>query len=591
MPTTAPGEILAEVNPDDLPDAAPPAAANYREADIRGISCNFCTKFRYMGEKDGLSVGICDLYEAAVQGDHVSDGFADPMPALDREGNSVYTEYSNTERVLNELHFAGSDLEKQDNGLFRKAILRTGEWLFTPGTKGVAKKPLKIVRDGMSDPANGVIAMQEIVDNFKAGALPYVPLTLTEDDKEHPDTKAKLTRYAKGFIRDLFIQDENGVAKLIADIDVTEPDVREKIERGTLADVSSGIPFGVTRKKDGKVFGAVLEHVTLTNNPFIDELGPFGIAASDDGEPVEVANYQEQTEGEGEVTPPAEDESEVAEPEAEEVEGEDTTAPSMTFGEILTAANEALVTQHALSSDYLVTDVSPDGTLTVTNSVADTSWTVPYTITDRTVVPAAVSEWTIEEKEGQPEPIAASDTAPRQLSELEQARQLRELRLSQPSGTDNGGTEMTPTGIPALDGLELSDEASAAVQSVLQENARLRAQTREAAADSRVNELKEAGFENRPGFLKLYRQIMLSDDGGPAAVLLSDDGTQEERVTALDILDRAVTALQGSEGKVVFSDQAISSGNDNPPPATAEGENEIPVEERVAAIKTELGVK
>lgn len=147
------------------------------------------------------------------------------------------------------------------------------------------------------------------------------------------------------------------------------------------------------------------------------------------------------------------------------------------------------------------------------------------------------------------------------------------------------------TGVEVLDGLELSDEARAAIQNVLNENASLKARTREAEVDAKIDELKSAGFENRPGFLKLYRQIALSDDGGPAAVLLADDGKNETQVSAVEILDRAIDAIKGAEGKVEFSDQHLTSGNDNAPPANAEGENQIPVEDRLQAVKTELGIK
>ena len=138
-----------------------------------------------------------------------------------------------------------------------------------------------------------------------------------------------------------------------------------------------------------------------------------------------------------------------------------------------------------------------------------------------------------------------------------------------------------------LDKLELSDEQRSAIQPLLDENASLRVSTRESEADHRVGELKELGLEERPGFLTFYRDVFLSDDGGAAVVLMSDNGREKERLTALEILDKAVEALVGSDGKVMLSDQALLSGNDNKPPIDAEGEK-VPVKKRVANAREAL---
>jgi len=601
-------EMLAQVNPDAIPADAPPDAANYREADVRGVSCMSCAKFIYTGsDENDIPKGYCGLWEANVQGDHVSDGFADAGPPLDENGKEIWdVGLADNQRVLNVFHFNEADtqvVEKGGKNLFRKAILRTGHWPFTPGPNGLAKRPLTITRDGQSDPEKGIISMAEVVANFKEGVLPHVPLTLSEDDtKEHPRTKANLTKWAKGFIRDVFIEDlEDGTAKLFADIEVTEPDTREKVANGTYADVSSGIPWGVMRKSDGKLFGAVLEHVTLTNNPFIDDLGTWALAASDDEEPVEVANY----ELDGEVTPPAEgdDHPTTPPPTGDPVEPQGDPAPAegdpsgeseplgpLSFNEQRAVVQSVLHTQLGLGGDYSVEDIRGDKAI-VRNTLAETAWEVPFQIPDNDPDNASVSvtsEWST--IEGNAEPVTMSDPS-RQLTPLEKARRLRELRLSQSHDNQEGGPNMSGFDMTALDGVELSDEARSGIQNILAENEALKKRDKEASATERIKELEGMGFDQRPGFLKLYRQVMLSDDGGPAAVLLSDDGKPQEQVTALTILDRAIDAIKGAEGKVEFSDQHTSSGNDDPPPATSEGENEPSVEDRVKATKAELGIK
>src|SRR4029079_1050660 len=88
--SVSPLDMLREVNPDAVPDPAPPAAANYRTADLQGVSCAVCAKFvvtGFAGEGEAsVPKGYCSLWESLVSGDHVSDGFADPGPAFDGDG-------------------------------------------------------------------------------------------------------------------------------------------------------------------------------------------------------------------------------------------------------------------------------------------------------------------------------------------------------------------------------------------------------------------------------------------------------------------------------------------------------------------------
>lgn len=145
-----------------------------------------------------------------------------------------------------------------------------------------------------------------------------------------------------------------------------------------------------------------------------------------------------------------------------------------------------------------------------------------------------------------------------------------------------------PISAEELERLELSDETRAALSDILNENAELKARTRKSEVDARIDELKELGLNERPSALKLYREVMLSDDSGPAVVLLSEDGKEKEKLTATSILDRFIEAIKGSDDKVVLSDQALVTGDDDKPPADAG--NEASLEDRVAKAKAELGL-
>lgn len=165
----------------------------------------------------------------------------------------------------------------EHGGLVRKEILRTGSWPVIPTLNGIVKKPLTIIRDGKSDRDRGIISMSEVYENFsKIGVRVPVPLALSDDDH------ANHARENTGWVERLEIID-NGPndSRLVAFIRFTEPDIKQKVLRGTLADVSCGIPFAFRSR--GQSFGAVLEHLAVTNRPFIDGLNGFSVAASISG--------------------------------------------------------------------------------------------------------------------------------------------------------------------------------------------------------------------------------------------------------------------------------------------------------------------
>jgi hypothetical protein len=583
-----PMEILRDVNPQAAPFDSPPDIANYREADVAGIACAFCSKFTLEGLKPdpeneaGLPVGYCHQWEANVNGWMICDRFASDVPTFDHHGREVWDMgMGPDEPMMSEIHFATGAVEEKD-GFVVKEVLRTGEWPVIPTGAGLMKKPLRIIRDGMSSKNDGVIALSELVTNFRAGIPHRVQVPLSdESSNDHKNT----TRLNTGFVRDLWIADEGEQSKLVAKIEFTEPEIKDKALRGTYDDVSCGIPWNL--KVRGRESGACLEHVCITNKPFIDGLGPF-LALSDGNEHVEVqiahfgaiaeAPSDTETEVEEEQTPPAE-ETETEETE-EPPEAEATEEP-LSHNQQRDLIQRALVAQ-GLGRDYEIVDIQGTSVL-IHNRAADVHWLVPFTVDGQNLSIAQVTDWVVQE--GQIE----AGPAPAQLSELQRVQQLRELRLSQqPFQPNEGGSPMTQL---SLDGVELSDEQRAAIQSVLDENATLKKDNRVTKADQRVTELSELGLNERPGALKLYRQVFLSDDGGAAIVLLADDGREKERLTALDILDRFIEAVKGSDGKVVLSDQALVSGNDIKPPNNAEGEDEKPLENRVADAKLALGLK
>ena len=576
-------EMVREVEPDAVPAEAPPESANYRDPDVQGIACAFCVHFRYEGSEQAgddpnaiIPTGTCGLYEAKVRGDKVSDGFKDADPTtLDEDGKEQYDFSDSVQAEFFVGHENAIELSQEDN-LVYKEILRTGEWAITPTAAGPVKRPMKIIGDGESDLNKGIIAMSDIEKAFAENVIPHVTVPLTDEEKrDHKD----IARVNTGFVKKLRrIKKADGDERLVAGIHFTEPDAQEKVLRGTYADTSAGvIPF--LDKKTGKVWPAVLKHTVITNSPWIDGMGPWGAQFSDDQAPTTVVSYQ---------------------PADEVIEWDDRAS----FEWRKTEAQKQLQAQLGLSGDYVVTNIA-DNKAIVKNDIAETSWIVPYEVTSDSVSLSAVAEWAIKD-EGQKEPVEPEVVVPPPsetkkdaepappLNRLQAAQRMRAIRLSQTETPEGGSTMSGTTDNVNLDGLELSDDARASIQSVLDENARLRATTRESGANTRIEELKGMGFSEAPGFLKLYRQVFLSDDGQPAAILLSQDSGVErkEEISALALLDRTIEALPKKDGKLMFSDQHVTNGNDDPPPAEPEKDgDERPLDERLAEAQAAIGEK
>lgn len=510
----------------------------------------------------------------------------------------------NAPKVAAEVHLAGSE-QRDENGLVVKDILREGEWPVIPTNFGRVNKPLRVVRNGKSDQDAGIIALEELVENFNAGAIPNVQIPLSDDKNDHKNT----TRVNTGFVRGLRIEDKDDGAHLVADMEFTEPDVRDRTLRGTYADVSCGIPWEVTSR--GKNYGACLEHVAITNKPFIDSLGPFLAMSAEEQNELQVdlfsqtmtVDVKDETNREKEEQAPSNEADNGAESD-QKVEPElnivPTEAPSVSYETQKSLFTDTLHTNFNLALNdnnvYVVTDLDGKSGV-VKNTATNTAWTVPYTIMGTSSNPSihlsGTGYWQpFEGEESDEAPVEQKPAVPRRESprdELEAARRLRELRLSDSYSTHTKEANM-PFSTEELARLELSDESRAAIAEVLNENATLRQSARERNVEKRIDELKELGLNERPSALKLYREVMLSDDGGPAIVMLSDDGKNEKQLTAVEILDSFINSIKGSDEKVNLSDQALVTGDDDKPPANAEGELE-PLADRVAKMRAELGIK
>ena len=226
----------------------PSDESGYTQAVDGGMNCSGCSHFH-----DGL----CSLYVAKVDDQHVCDSCDGEAP--DQIDNVM----------MSELYFSEAPVSTDTTGKgIWKTVLRTGTWLMSPN--GGKSDPLSVVRGKGKTTADGkTISLDDIVDTFKLSPMDHVTVPL-----EHTSAPDKNT----GYVRDVVLEENGDNAYLKALIDFTEPDIEQKVVNGSIANTSVGLKFGYRRKSDGERFPVVLDHVALTNKPWIDGLPGFGLS-------------------------------------------------------------------------------------------------------------------------------------------------------------------------------------------------------------------------------------------------------------------------------------------------------------------------
>lgn len=172
-----------------------------------------------------------------------------------------------------------SNAVEDENGLIWKPILRTGNWQYSPGPGGQVKRPFSVVK-GNSKDIYSEIGMEDVISSFKEGAVDHV--TIPKDHLNKVDENT-------GYIRDLKIEDDPnrpGESILVAGHEFTEPDIKEKVLRGSIANNSCQIKNGYRDSESGKVYASVLKHSCLTNEPFIHGLASFSEEDGSDTEQI-----------------------------------------------------------------------------------------------------------------------------------------------------------------------------------------------------------------------------------------------------------------------------------------------------------------
>jgi len=314
-----------------------------------------------------------------------------------------------------------------------KDVLVEGEYPMSPSSAGATDTPMRVISEGNSDVKTKTISMSDIIDAHEAGAHKYVTIPLSHKDGVLDNTgyvpSPNGSIKGEGGVR---VIEKNGRKVMQAALAFTEPDVKGKVERGTIPDTSGGIFFNFLNKSKKKRFPCSLKHVALTPVPFMGNLDPFpAIMASDDeipeGTHVEVYEFADEQ-------PAEEPEVELDDPAASDNTVEIVWNEKDGAQWVRDQINEHLSPSQPIDpsvpitpqASYYVTDVSQSKGLALVEEFFKgnrSRFVIPFTIDGEEVSVAPAARWT-EVREAM---VAASDS---DFDELSHTRLVNTLDIA-----------------------------------------------------------------------------------------------------------------------------------------------------------------
>lgn len=290
-----------------------------------------------------------------------------------------------------------------------KDVLVEGEYPMSPTSTGASDAPMRVIAEGESDQATKTISMSDIIDGHKDGAFKYVTIPT-----KHRDDLLDNTGYVPrpDGVR---VIEKRGKKVMQAALGFTEPDIKGKVERGTIPDVSAGIFFNWLNKHKKKRYPCAMKHVALTGVPFMGNLDGFpAIFASDDEIPenTKVEIYDFSDEGHFFDTDNSNDTPSGDEGKVDVVWNEQDGAAwlSSQLSEALRPTDQAPEDgrPYVPLPSYYVNDVSPAKSLALVEEYFKgdrTRYVIPFTVDGDEVKPAPSTRW-VEVREAM---VAASD--------------------------------------------------------------------------------------------------------------------------------------------------------------------------------------
>lgn len=496
---------------------------------------------------------------------------------------------------------------KEDGDLLWYPIIREGQWAVRPGQTGAKKRtPLKVIA-GSSKNQRREIGLQDIVSAFDENAVQHVTVPISHSNTllENTGFIDKL-KIVQGKVKDQTKKGkpEKEVAVLMGGYRFTEPDIKSKVMRGTIANRSAGLLYDYVDTERGKTWPVVLEHCALTNKPWITGMVNFGrkLAGIDKGK-LEVVGLS--------LSDDAIDDVEYAESLSFELELSDADldflaqeskdwskegSPSWLRQQVDSLLRDARRAKQmaatpagAINVDY---DYPPryrcveakPGAALISDDYGDDAnfWTAPISVKDGAVELAEYAKWQALKKafmpDQRPDPPPAklplADDKPEvNLTRLELAQRARKKRgagisnIEDPNPREVVKQDMSDTSTSTKLS-DLSPEAQAMIQAAEARAAaaeaksdkfaeqidRLNGHVNKGVADEKIAwlssddglGLSEArGFS---GFLAEMRQVYLADDGEIAvqADHFAADGNSTGELTISAAFDRVFGALEKS---------------------------------------------
>ena len=135
---------------------------------------------------------------------------------------------------------------EQNKGRFRKELIHTGEYTLP------------------ADPERKVIITSERILNWikafeESGVKVWIPLGHSRAPEQNV-----------GWVTELLLEDES----LVGILEITDPEIAEKLRQGSIADVSIGVEYEFV-DCNGTNWPEIIRHVALTVDPHIREQGAF----------------------------------------------------------------------------------------------------------------------------------------------------------------------------------------------------------------------------------------------------------------------------------------------------------------------------
>jgi hypothetical protein len=184
-----------------------------------------------------------------------------------REDNSPVLLHSFAVRL------SAGDEAQEDDGLIWKEIIHPGKWF-----KMDTGSEIEITAD----------IIEEVFAAFEAG-LPKL-ISVPADSHHEWDGGIVPPESNRGFVQKLKLID----GRLFGGFAFTDPVISFGVEVGNIADCSVSIVPDVIHPETGESFPWMLQHVLLTNDPLVQDLAPFGVAASSSDGPFLVVAYRQE---------------------------------------------------------------------------------------------------------------------------------------------------------------------------------------------------------------------------------------------------------------------------------------------------------